>query len=173
MNKPIKSNKFSFKLNEDIRGYESVRLVGEGTESKVISLSEANEIANKSGLDLVLINEKSSPPIVRIVKYDKFIYDLKRNGKQNKKPTSQLKEVQLTVNIAQHDIDTKSKQAAQFLEKGNKVKVVLTMKGRQLGRREESKKSLFLFLTSLEDVAKIESLKDEGNKTIAILTKKG
>ena len=92
--------------------------------------------------------------------------------KKSKSPSQQVKEIQLSVNISSNDMNTKAKQAMKFIENGNKVKVVLSMRGRELARREENKRSILEFLVMLEDVAKIESLKDENTRTIAIIKKK-
>jgi translation initiation factor IF-3 len=169
-----KENKLSisFKINDEIKGYDLVRIVGDNIESKVVSLSDAKKLALSMGLDLVEFNTKPNPPIMKICNYDKLIYELKKNEKKKKQNSIPIKEVQLSVNIATHDIETKAKQSISFLSKGHKVKVILTMKGRELTRREESKKSLLEFLVMMEDYATIESLKDEGNKTIAIIKKK-
>lgn len=162
----------SLKANDEIVGFDNVRIVGDNIESKVVSLEEARKIADDLELDLVEVNLKINPPILRICNYEKLIYEMKRNEKKNKQVILPVKEIQLSVNICMHDIEIKAKQAMNFLEKGHKVKVTLTMKGRELSRRDESKKSLLEFLTLMEDVASIESLKDDSNKTIAMLKKK-
>jgi translation initiation factor IF-3 len=161
-----------FPVNDEIRYLPQVRIVGDNVESKVIPLNEAKRIAESMELDLALINTQASPPIVRVCNYEKMIYEMKRNQKKQKSAALPVKEVQLSVNIASNDLQTKAKQAKSFLEHGHKVKVVLTIRGRDLGRREESKRSILEFIVMLEDVSKIESLRDEGNKTIAILKKK-
>jgi translation initiation factor IF-3 len=84
-----------------------------------------------------------------------------------------LKEIQLSVNIAKHDMETKAKNTRKFIEDGCRVRVTLTMKGRELSRREENKKSILEFIVMLEDIAVPESIpRDEGNKTSVILKKK-
>lgn len=171
MNK--KNEKFAHRINDDIRGYKEVRIVGEGIESKVVTLSEAKEIADSMELDLVEINTKTNPPILRICDYGKFLYELKKNAKKNKPIVHPLKEIQLSVNIADNDLNTKARHAMTFINEGSKVKVILTMRGRELTRRDENKKSLYEFIQLVEEVATPESLpKDEGNKTTVILTKK-
>lgn len=83
-----------------------------------------------------------------------------------------MKEIQLSTNISSNDLNTKVRKAKEFIEDGNKVKVVLTMKGRELGRREDSKKSLLTFIVEMDEVAVPESLpRDEGNKCTVILKK--
>ena len=175
MGKQVKNNVkgLSYRINDEINGYDSVRIVGENVESKVVSLREAKKLAEQMEMDLIEINPKANPPIMRVGNYEKLIYEMKKNAKKNKQKVSELKEIQLSVNIAQHDLETKAKRAASFLEDGHKVKVVLTMRGRELNRREENKRSILEFIVMLEDVAVPESnVKDEGNKTVVILKKK-
>lgn len=163
----------TFRVNEQIHVHE-VRIVGDGIESRVLPLNEAKKIAYAMGLDLIEINPNGSTPIVKVASYDKMLYELKKAAKKNKQHTKPLKEVQLSVNIASHDLETKANQAKKFIENGSKVKVVLTMRGRELARRDENKKSIFEFITLLDEVAVPESMpKDEGNKTIVILKKRG
>lgn len=172
MNKQDIKKSISLKVNDEINGFDNVRIVGENIESKIVSLNEAKKIASDLDLDLVEVNLKITPPVLKICNYEKLIYEMKRNEKKNKQVILPIKEIQLSVNICMHDIEIKAKQAMNFIEKGHKVKVILTMKGRELSRRDESKKSLLEFLTLTEDVASIELLKDDGNKSIAILKKK-
>lgn len=179
MAKPIikkgkKAPEVSYRINDEIKTYgKPVRVVGEGIEAKVVSLEEALEIADSKNLDLIEINSETSPIIVRVDDYDKFVFDKKKRLKKNKSKTSQLKEVQLSVTISENDINTKIKKAKEFIEDGDRVKVVLSMRGRELSRREENKKSIYKFITLMEDVAVAESLpKDEGNKTVVFLKKK-
>jgi translation initiation factor IF-3 len=174
MNKP-KKNDFSskFKVNDEIKFYGNVRIVGNDIESKVVPMSEAKKIANDMGLDLVLIQPNGETPIVRICNYEKMVYEAKKNEKKNKQNVKPIKEIQLSVNIAKHDLETKANNARKFIENGNKVKVILSMKGRELLRKDESKKSILEFIVLLEDVAALEGApRDEGSKTIAILKRK-
>jgi translation initiation factor IF-3 len=84
-----------------------------------------------------------------------------------------LKEIQLSVNIAKHDLETKVNNAKKFIEDGSRVRVILSMKGRELSRREDNKKSILEFIVMMDEVATPESApKDEGNKTTVILKKK-
>lgn len=172
MAKQTEKKTFSFRINDEIYGNYDVRIIGDGVESKVTSLKEAKEIALRMGLDLVEFNTKPTPPIMKICNYEKLVYELKKQEKKNKQTPTPIKEIHLSVNIAQHDLETKVKQAIGFLSKGHKVKIVLTMKGREVTRREENKKSMLEFLVMIEDYASIESMKDEGNKTVAIIKKK-
>jgi translation initiation factor IF-3 len=122
---------------------------------------------------LVEIQGNLEIPIIRICNYEKMLYELKKSAKKNKQMVKPLKEIQLSVNIAKHDLETKANNARKFLEDGSRVRVTLSMKGRELSRREENKKSILEFVVLLEDVAVPEAaLRDEGNKTVVTLKRK-
>lgn len=170
-----KKNDFSskFRVNDEIRVDGNVRIVGEGIESKVVAMSEARKIAEDMELDLVEIQGKSDVPIVRVCNYEKMLYELKKAAKKNKQQVKPLKEIQLSVNIAKHDLETKANNAKKFIEDGSRVRVILVMKGRELSRREDNKRSILEFIVMMDDVAIPESApKDEGNKTVVILKKR-
>ena len=163
-----------YRVNDEIRGYNELRIVGEGIESKITTMAEARQIAESMELDLIEINPTSNPPVVKIASYEKLMYELKKAAKKSKQSAKPLKEIQLSVNITEHDLQTKANNAKKFIENGSKVKVTLTMKGRELTRREDSKRSILEFIVMLEDVAVPEAQpRDDGNKTIVILKKKG
>jgi translation initiation factor IF-3 len=162
-----------FRVNDEIHFSGNVRIVGEGIESKVMPMAEARKIAEDMELDLVEIQGKLEIPILKLCNYEKMMYELKKIAKKAKQNAKPLKEIQLSVNIAKHDLETKANNARKFIEEGSRVRVVLTMKGRELSRREENKKSLLEFIVMLEDVAVPESIpRDEGNKTSVILKKR-
>ena len=163
-----------YRVNDEINIEGQVRVTGEGIESKVISLKAAKTLAENLGLDLIEINSNISPAIVRIANYEKMMYDMKKFAKKTKQNQSKpIKEIQLSANIALHDIETKGKKAKGFIEDGSKVKVVLTLRGREMARRDENKKSLLEFIEFMDDVAVPESMpRDEGNRTIVILKKR-
>ncbi len=170
-----KKNDFSskFRVNDEIRVGGNVRIVGEGIESKVVAMSDARKIAEDMELDLVEIQGKSDVPIVKVCNYEKMLYELKKAAKKNKQQVKPLKEIQLSVNIAKHDLETKANNAKKFIEDGSRVRVTLAMKGRELSRREDNKKSILEFIVMMDDVAVPESTpKDEGNKTVVILKKR-
>lgn len=171
MAKQNSQKNYDYRINDEIYGYSQVRIIGDDVESKIVSLREAKNIAESMDLDLVEVNSKINPPILRICDYSKFLYELKKNAKKNKQIQTQVKEIQLSVSIAQHDLETKAKQAINFLNKGDKVKVVLVMRGRELSRREENKRSILSFIEFVGENGVVESMKDEGNKTIVILKK--
>lgn len=166
-----------YRINDDIPKYDSVRLIYKDTNgninNKIVTMREALTLSDNMGLDLIEINRKTTPPILKMEDYSKFLYEQKKLEKQKRKNTSVLKEIQLSTNITEHDLSIKANKARDFINSGDKVKVVLTMRGRELSRREESKKCLYLLITQLEDVAVPENMpKDEGNKSIVILRRK-
>lgn len=162
-----------FRVNDEIRFNGNVRIVGSDIESRVVSMSEARNIADKMELDLVEIQGNLDIPIIRICNYEKMLYELKKNAKKNKQTAKPLKEIQLSVNIAKHDLETKANNARKFIEDGSRVRVTLSMKGRELTRREENKKSILEFIVLLEDIAVPETApRDEGNKTVVMLKRK-
>lgn len=169
-----KDNKnLTHRINDEIYGIKEVRLTGDGIEPQVLSLYEAKKIAKEMELDLVEINANARPPVLKIMNYEKWLYEQKKLTKKKKHNTQDLKEVQLSTNIASNDLNTKVNRAKEFIEAGHKVKVVLTMRGRELSRREESKRSLLEFIVKMDEVALPESnLRDEGNKCIVILKRK-
>lgn len=173
MAKNRKEQDFCFKTNEEIKTNGNVRIVGDDIESVVIPISKARKMANELSMDMVLIRDGETP-IVRLCNYEKFIYKLKKEQKElnQKNKPKPLKEIQLTANISQHDLETKANNARRFLADGSKVKVVLTRKGREMNF-EGSKKSILTFIVMLEDCSVCETeLKENGNKTIVILKQK-
>lgn len=171
------------RINYEIKGHDEVRLiykehkdsVSENDFNKVVPWKEAIRLSKEKGLDLIEINPKSHPIIVRLEDYSKYLYDLKRQMKHNKKKTQTLKEIQISVNISMHDLEIKANKAKEFIEDGDKVKVVLTMKGRELLRKEESKKSFYQFIQIMIDsgIATFDCApRDEEKRCYVIFKKK-
>ncbi len=123
--------------NERIRVSE-VRLIGpDGKQIGVMPTSQAMKIARGHGLDLVEISPGVRPPVCRVIDYGKYKYDQAKKGKQSKaSPSSKIKEVKLRVRIDPHDYGIKMRRAEEFLFKGNKVRVTLTFRGRELEHEE-------------------------------------
>jgi len=162
-------------INEQIRDKE-VRLIGEdGEQLGIMSSKEAQALADEAGLDLVKIAPTAKPPVCKIVDYGKFRYEQTRKEKEAKKKqkTIELKEVRLSPNIDSNDLNTKSVNARKFLEKGNKVKVTLRFRGREMAHMNQSKHILDDFAKTLEDVAVIEKpAKVEGRSMAMVLAEK-
>ncbi|MDO5046497.1 translation initiation factor IF-3 [Campylobacter sp.] len=144
-------------LNEEIRASE-VRCVGDdGTSYGVISRDEALKIAEKQGLDLVLIAPDAKPPVCKIMDYGKFRYQQEKKQKEAKKKQKiiDVKEIKLSVKIAQNDINYKVKHALEFLEEGKHVKFRVFLKGREMATPEAG-------VVMLEKVW--EMIKEAGNR---------
>ena len=169
-------NEPNYRVNGEIfiEGSPMVRLVSPDGTNEICHISTARKKAEEIGLDLIEIGPKANPPVVKIANYQKMVYELKKNAKKQQHNSKPLKEIQLSVSIAENDLKVKANNARRFLSDGSKVKVVLTMKGREKARREENKKSIFMFIDMLSDVSVPESMpKDEGDsKTIVILKRK-
>ena len=119
-------------INEEIRASE-VRLVGpEGNQLGIMKTSAALRMANEQGYDLVEIAAEAAPPVCRIMDYGKFRFEKEKKEKENRKKQqiAELKELQLTCSIGDHDFETKVNHANRFLGDGNRVKIVVKFKGR-------------------------------------------
>ena len=145
-------------INEQIRDKE-VRVIGEdGEQLGIMPTKEAQKLADDAGLDLVKIAPTAKPPVCKIVDYGKFRYEQARKEKEAKKKQKviEVKEVRLSPNIEENDLKTKANNARKFLEKGDKVKVTLRFRGREMAHVASSKHVLDDFAKMLEDVCVIE-----------------
>lgn len=157
------------KINSEIR-VKTIRLVGEGIEAKVCSVGEAMRIADETGVDLVMINELSDPPICKLMDYNKFKFDRKKLKQAKAKP---IKEVRYTPNTDSNDLEFKLKHVRSFIEKGHRVKVLVLFKGREMKYKEKGQTILLDLITKVEDIGTPESLPVfEGNKYIVTLKPK-
>ena len=128
-------------INEQIRDRE-VRLIGaDGEQLGIVSSREAQKIADEAGLDLVKIAPNAKPPVCKVIDYGKYRYEQARKEKDAKKKqkTVELKEIRLSPNIEANDLNTKMNAAKKFLAKGNKVKITLRFRGREMAHMNASK----------------------------------
>ena len=162
-------------INGQIRDKE-VRVIGEdGEQLGIMSSREAMKLAQEAELDLVKIAPKAQPPVCKIIDYGKYRYELARKEKEAKKKqkTVEVKEVRLSPNIETNDLNTKVNNAKKFISKGNKVKVTLRFRGREMAHMQHSKHILDDFAKLLEDVAVVEKpAKLEGRSMSMVLTEK-
>lgn len=162
-------------INEQIRDRE-VRLVGEnGEQLGIMPAKDALKLAKDAELDLVKIAPTAKPPVCKIIDYGKYRYELARKEKEAKKKqkTVEVKEVRLSPNIDTNDLNTKVNNAKKFIQKGNKVKVTLRFRGREMAHMQTSKHILDDFAEMLKDVAAIEKpAKLEGRSISMVLTEK-
>ena len=162
-------------INEQIRDKE-VRLVGEdGEQLGIMSAKDAMKIAREANLDLVKIAPQAKPPVCKVIDYGKYRYELARKEKEAKKKqkTMDVKEIRLSPNIDENDLNTKAGQARKFLSKGDKVKVTLRFRGREVAHMGMSKQILDKFFQKVEDIAVVDKpAKMEGRSMIMFLTEK-
>ena len=162
-------------INEQIRDKE-IRLIGEsGEQLGIMSSREALKLAEEAGLDLVKIAPTAKPPVCKIVDYGKYRYELARKEKdaKRKQKVIEVKEIRMSPNIDTNDLNTKVGAARKFLEKGNRVKVTLRFRGREMAHMSTSKHILDDFAQMLSDIAVVEKMpKVEGRSMIMFLTVK-
>ena len=162
-------------INEQIRDRE-VRLIGaDGEQLGIVSSREAQKIADEAGLDLVKIAPNAKPPVCKVIDYGKYRYEQARKEKDAKKKqkTVELKEIRLSPNIDTNDLNTKMNAAKKFLAKGNKVKITLRFRGREMAHMNSSKYILDEFAESLSDIATVDKApKVEGRSMTMFLTAK-
>ena len=162
-------------INEEIRDKE-VRVIGvEGQQLGIMSAKEALALAQEAELDLVKIAPTAQPPVCRIVDYGKYKYEQIRKEKEAKKKqkVTEVKEIRLSPNIDTNDLNTKINAARKFLTKGDRVKVTLRFRGREMAHMNASKHILDDFAESLSDVSVVEKApKVEGRSMTMFLTEK-
>ena len=151
-------------------------MIGEdGAQLGIMSSREALKIAEEAGLDLVKIAPTAKPPVCKIVDYGKYRYELARKEKEAKKKqrTIEIKEIRMSPNIDTNDLNTKVSAARKFLTRGNKVKVTLRFRGREMAHMQTTKHILDDFAQMLSDVAVVEKApKVEGRTMTMFLTEK-
>lgn len=162
-------------INEQIRDKE-VRLIGEdGEQLGVMSSREAQKLADEAGLDLVKIAPAAKPPVCKIVDYGKFRYEQTRKEKEARKKQRiiEVKEIRMSPNIDTNDLNTKVNAARKFLEKGDKVKITLRFRGREMTHMQSSKHILEDFADALSEIAVVEKApKVEGRNMTMFLAEK-
>ena len=159
-------------INEQIREKE-LRLVGtDGEPLGVVSSAEARRLAEEKDLDLVMISPNAKPPVCKIMDYGKYVYEQSKKEKEAKKKQKvvSIKEVRVSLTIEEHDIDIKAKNARKFLLDGDKVKITVRFRGREMELAHIGQKILDNFATKLEDVCLVEKRpKKEGRNMTMVL----
>lgn len=163
-------------INEEIREKE-VRLVGsDGEQLGIMSSEEALEIADEKQLDLVLIAPQAKPPVCKLMEYGKYLYEVQKKEKEARKNQRviNIKEVRISPNIEEHDLNVKAKNAGKFLKDGDKVKVTVRFRGREADYSHFGEVLLNQFAEKLQDVGVIEKkpLLEGRNMTMVISPKK-
>ena len=167
--------KLEHQLNEEIQDKE-VRLIGEdGAQLGIVSAQQANEMAEEQGLDLVKISPNAVPPVCKIMDYSKFCFDQKKREKEAKKNQKvvEVKEIRMSPSIDTNDLNTKIRNATKFLSDGNRVKVSVRFRGREMAHTNLGEKLLIQFAEACAEVATMEkNPKLEGRFMAMFLTPK-
>ena len=150
--------KLDHQLNEEIRDKE-LRVIGaDGAQLGIMSAAQANQIAEEQGLDLVKISPSAVPPVCKIMDYSKFCFDQKKREKEAKKNQRvvEIKEIRMSPGIDTNDLNTKVKAAQKFLLDGNRVKVSVRFRGREMAHTNIGEKLLLTFAEECAEVANME-----------------
>lgn len=174
-----KNNKFNHKINQNIRSNQ-VRVIGDDFEKsgEVLSIQEALRIADSMGVDLVEICENSTPPVCKLIDYNKFLYELKKKEKdkikKQKENSQEVKEIRFGPNTDEHDYNFKMRHALEFLERGDIVKAFVFFKGREIQFKEKGEVLLLKLANDLSDLGTPDNLnlKLEGNRLIIMIKPK-
>ncbi len=150
--------KFDHQLNEEIRDKE-LRIIGaDGAQLGIMSAAQANQLAEEQGMDLVKISPNATPPVCKIMDYSKFCYDQKKREKDARKNQRvvEIKEIRMSPSIDTNDLNTKVKAAQKFLMDGNRVKVSVRFRGREMAHTNIGEKLLLTFAEECAEVANME-----------------
>ncbi|USD39754.1 MULTISPECIES: translation initiation factor IF-3 [Ferrimonas] len=163
------------RINGEIRARE-VRLIGvDGEQAGIVSGREAAELAQEAGLDLVEISPNAEPPVCRIMDYGKFLYEQAKNQKEQRKKTKriQVKEVKFRPGTDDGDYQVKLRNLTRFLEDGDKAKVTLRFRGREMAHQDLGIKLLNRIKDDLAEIAVVEAFpKVEGRQAVMVLAPK-
>ncbi len=162
-------------INRQIKEKE-VQLIGaEGEKLGIVPIEKALEFAEEKNLDLVLVSPNSKPVVCKLMNYGKYKFEQAKKEKESRKnqKTVEQKEIRVTPNIGEHDFLFKSKNARSFLESGNKVKLTVRFRGRELNNLKAGETVLNKFIESLSDISTVEKKPFlEGKNMFIILSKK-
>ena len=168
-------SKQELQINEQIRDRE-LRVIGsDGTQLGIMSAADAQRIADEKDLDLVKIAPQATPPVCKIMDYGKYRFEQAKREKEARKNqhTVEVKEIKLSLNIDTHDFNTKLKNALKFIDHGDKVKVSIRLRGREMGHAEYGYDLMKRFAEACGEVANIERpAKLEGRQMLMFLAPK-
>ena len=173
----IASSKNNLLINEQIKVSQVLVIGPNGEQAGVKSVSDALTLASYAGLDLVLINPNGNPPVCKVMDYNKYKYERAKKEKEalkkQRSTMSETKEFRLSSVIDVGDFETKLKQVTKYLQKGDKIKLTIRFKGRQLAHTEIGKDVLIRFAGRLEEISDIEQQpKLDGRSMTMLLTPK-
>lgn len=163
-------------INEEIKAKEVRVVSADGAQIGVLSIEKALRMAFEAGLDLVEIAPEGKPPVCKIMDFGRYRFEREKREKEIRKnqQTTELKELQLTCNIGQHDLQTKLNHATRFLTAGNKVKVIVKFRGREMAHTERGRDLLDRFAAGVEELGTVEKvpLLDGRNMIMVLAPKK-
>jgi len=168
-------SKAEHSVNEEIRDKEIRVIADNGEQLGIMSAAQALELAESKDLDLVKIAPNAVPPVCKIMDYGKFRFEQAKREKEARKNQHviEIKEIRLSFNIDTHDFQTKANHARKFLKDGNKVKVSIRFRGRELGHSEIGMETMLRFAETLNDAASVEKQpKMEGRNMFMFLAPK-
>mgnify|MGYP005754158943 CR=1 FL=1 len=168
-------SKQELQINEQIRDKELRVIDADGTQLGIMSLRQALEIAEQKNLDLVKIAPQANPPVCKIIDYGKYRFEQAKREKEARKNQRvvEIKEVRLSLNIDTHDFETKRNHALRFISDGNKVKVSIRFRGREMGHPELGQEIMQRFADAMSEVANVEKpAKLEGRTMLMFLAPK-
>ena len=166
--------KQDFLLNEEIR-FSEVQVISEdGQKLGVMKTKDAIELAYEKGLDLVLVSPNENNPVCKILDYSKFKFEMIKKAKEAKKKQkiAEIKEVRLSPNIDKHDLEVKAKNALKFISSGDKVKVSMRFRGRELNFVEQRKEIMNGFVEMVGECQIDKPAKVEGKNLVMFLSPK-
>ena len=167
--------KDELRVNDQIRAH-SVRLIDEeSNQVGIVDLKEAKARAEETGYDLVEVAPDAKPPVVKMLDYGKYLYEQKKKEKEAKKKqhTIEVKEVRFRPQIEEHDFNTKVGHIRRFIESGNKIKVTIFFRGREMDYKEFGRELMDEIIEATEDIAEVDRQPDmEGHQMDMYLTQK-
>ena len=168
----INKNRSKYRINDQINANE-VRLIDhEGNQRGVLKIEQAKDIANQIGMDLVEISADSNPPVCKVLDYGKFLYNIEKQIKLNKKKQHivHVKEIRIRPNTGDHDLITKLKRGQKFLENGDKLKITVMYRGREFfSRKEDGIDTLNKVVEVLKDISFIDKPVDLQGRRVSIV----
>lgn len=158
-------------INEEIRDREIRLIDADGKQLGIMSAKEALAIATEKQLDLVKVSPEAKPPVCKLMDYGKYRYELNKKEKEARKNQRivNIKEIRMRATIEEHDYMVKVKKALSFLEDGDKVKLTIRFRGRELDHTELAEKLLYDFAEKLKDVGKVEKKPILEGKNMSIM----
>jgi translation initiation factor IF-3 len=172
--KPNQQKQPFYRINNQIRAREVRLLDATGKQIDTVSIDVARKMSEEQELDLVEIAPQAQPPVVKLIDYSKFLYQLKKKKQEEKKKTvtSETKQIRLGPFIGAHDLEIKIKKAKDFIEDGDKVKFEVRFRGREFTKKELGEQVLLRVIESMQEVAKVEREPHmEGRQMVTVLSR--